>query len=175
MHDSDQQAQLVSGPARQKARIGLALILTILALLSLLSIAQTIANYVGHRQVMRSVDIKLEELLLTGEEEHRVSVSFSLANSSPVDVRVEDFGFKVYLNGDYVGISDDVPFTPQVVNGHSTTEVTFAISVHPTYGRFVREAQSQGQFDWLLLGTADFTSLSQGRSFQLAIRAPWQE
>jgi hypothetical protein len=175
MDDSDQQAGPVSRPARQKARLGLALILTILALLSLLSIARTIDNYVAHRQVIRSVDIELEDLVLTGEEEFRISVSFSLANSSPVDVRVEDFRFTVRLNGDYVGISDEVPFAPQALDGQSTTEVSFDISVHPTYARFIREAQSQGRFAWMMVGSADFTSLAQGRSFELPIRALWQE
>jgi hypothetical protein len=175
MHDSDQQARPVSGPGRRIARVGLALILTVLALLSLLSIAQTVANYAEHRQLMRSIDITLEDLVLTGEEDYRISVTFSVANSSSVDVRVEDFRFRVKLYGDYVGISDDVPFVPDLVEGHSSTQFTFDISVHPTYARFIREAQSQGQFAWLALGTAKFTSLSQGRSFQLAIRAPWQE
>ena len=175
MDDSDQQARPVSRPARQKATLGLALVLIILALLSLLSIARTIANYVAHREVIRSVDIELEDLLLTGEEEYRVSVSFSLANSSPVDVKVEDFRFTVRLNGDYVGISNEVPFAPQSLDSHSTIQVAFDISVHPTYARFIREAESQGRFAWAMVGSAEFTSLAQGRSFELPIRALWQE
>jgi hypothetical protein len=124
---------------------------------------------------MTSIDITLEDLVLTGDEDYRILVTFSVANSSSVNVRVEDFRFQVKLGGDYVGTSDDVPFTPDLVEGHSSTQFTFEISVHPTYARFIREAQSQGRFAWIALGTAKFTSPSQGRSFQLPIRAPWQE
>jgi len=152
---------------------GLIIVLGILAGLSLLSMGVTVDNYVQKAKLARSLKVELGELSFE-EEKPRVVLDFQLINNSLSEIWLEDFSFNLYLNGNFMGSSDYVPFASITLSNEERTELKFEIDVRSPYLRYIQKAKTETGFSWLVQGMATWHPLPRGRSFQRTIRARWE-
>lgn len=126
--------------------------LIILAVLSTGSIALSTKNYLQGISAARGVRLELSNLELRREDNSEVRITLHLDNRSSVNVQLDSFRFKLYLNGNFLG-SNYYPLTERLfLDGFEETSVDFVVPLRPFYLQYIEQAGQKEDFSWLVRG-----------------------
>jgi hypothetical protein len=129
-----------------------AITLVIVAVLSAGSIALSTRNYLEGISAASKVRLGLSDLELRDEDGSEVLVTFHLENGSPIDVQLEFFYLRLYLNDNFMA-SQYYPSADRLsLAGFEEMTVDFVVPLRPFYLQYIEQARQREDFSWLVRG-----------------------
>jgi hypothetical protein len=127
-------------------------ILVIVAVLSAGSIAISMRNYLQGISVVSDVRLGLSNLELRDEDGSEVLVTFHLENDSPVDVQLQFYYLRLYLNDNFMASQYYSSAERLSLAGFEETTVDFVVPLRSFYLQYVEQARQSEDFSWLVRG-----------------------
>ena len=126
--------------------------LLIAAVFSAGSIVLSAQNYIQGINAAKSVRLRLSNLELSEKDKTQVRITFHAVNRADIDVQLDAFRFKLYLNGHFLG-SHYFPLTRKLLlKSLDETSASFVIPIQSFYFQYIEQARQEKEFSWLVRG-----------------------
>jgi hypothetical protein len=137
---------------------------------ALFALVRDVSGYIRSIESARGLSLEIANLEFTDDDNPRITIRFDVRNDSPLDMKIERFGFSLYLNGErvgsnystYLGTDPEVDpeayrqarYVSRVVESGESIDLEFTIYIYSAQMDIVRRAQQAGVMSWYAMAEA---------------------